>query len=261
MNQNFQKIIEAAKSGGEVLKKYFGEELKTEQKSTVADFRTKADKESEEAILKILLEHFPDYNILAEESGSKDNGSEYTFVIDPLDGTNNFVLGIPYFSVTIALLKHDETIFSVIHNPIINQIYWAEKHKGAFCGDTKIKVGIETAIIKSTVAYSPSYALGSSKQSGDIIKNLICIKKVKRVSLNWCPTLDFCLLALGKIESIINNNNEVYDYIAGKLIAKEAGAVITDFKGQEQKDKDSVFVASNNEVIHGEVLEIVKGSA
>lgn len=258
MTQDFQKIIEAAKNGGEILKKYFGEELKTEQKSTAADFRTKADKESEATILKILSENFPDYNIFAEEGGSKDNGSQFTFVIDPLDGTNNFVLGIPNFSVTIALLKNDETIFSVIHNPITDQTYWAEKGKGAFLKNKKIQVGTEEDITKSSITYSCSYALGNSEHAGSIIKNLICKKKVKRTLTNWCPTFDFCLLASGKIESIINDDNEVYDYIAGKLIAKEAGAIITDFKGGEQKDRDSVFVASNNEVIHREILEIVR---
>ncbi|MFH1565531.1 MAG: inositol monophosphatase [bacterium] len=258
MTQDFEKIIQAAQSGGEILKKYFGEELKIEQKTTAADFRTKVDKESEETILNILSKYFPDYNIFAEESGKKDNGSEYTFVIDPLDGTNNFVLGIPYFSVTIALLKNDETIFAVIHNPITGQTCWAEKGKGAFLQGKKIKVGVEKNITKSSVVYSCSYALSNSEQTGNIIKNLKCVKKVKRVLTNWCPTFDYCLLAFGKIESIINDDNEIYDYIAGKLIAKEAGAVVTDFKGREQKDKDSVFVASNNEVIHKEVLEIVR---
>ena len=258
MNQEYKKIIEATQSGGAILKKYFGQNLEIEEKTMASDFRTKADQESEIAILEVLNKHFPDYNIHAEESGVDDKKSDYTFVIDPLDGTNNFVLGIPYFSSTISLLKGDETIFAVIYNPILDQLYWAEKGAGAFCNEKKINVNNEDSIKKTSAVYTCSYALSESDSSKDIMNKLMYRLKVKRTLTNWCPTLDYCLLASGRIEAIINNNDEIYDYIAGKLICKEAGAKITDFKDNlDNNDKNGFFLASNGTKIHDTLLKII----
>ena len=100
MNINYKEtLIEAAHAGGEILKKYFGQTLNLIEKSTASDFKTEADIGSERAILTILRNKFPKYNIHSEEEGKFDNGSEYTIIVDPLDGTNNFVLGIPNFSL------------------------------------------------------------------------------------------------------------------------------------------------------------------
>src|SRR3989338_4878503 len=109
-----QIIIAAAKAGGKIVKKYFGKIQSVEEKSCAWDFRTEADVKSEEVIIKILTSEFPTYNILSEECGLIDNESEYTFYIDPLDGTNNFFIGIPNFSVLIALAKGRETLFGVV---------------------------------------------------------------------------------------------------------------------------------------------------
>ncbi|MBL7159367.1 inositol monophosphatase [Candidatus Microgenomates bacterium] len=256
LSSDLEKIIQAAKSGGQVLRKYFGQDLKIKEKSTAADFVTKADISSEETILKILLQSFPQYNVFTEESDFFDKKSEYTFIIDPLDGSNNFILGIPYFSVAIALLKNNEAILAVIYNPILDNTYYAEKGRGAWLKDKKLRVNNESDIKKASVVYTCNY-----KTPLDYVNCLIKRlneKKVKRILTNWCPTLDFCLLASGKIEAIINNDNEIYDFIAGKLIAREARAQITDFQGnKETNDKNSIFLATNGTEIHEELLQVL----
>ena len=98
MQHMVETTILAAEHGGTIVKNYFGDLLDIEEKTMVSDFRTKADTEAENAILHVLTKNFPQYNILSEEAGFLDHHSEYTFVIDPLDGSNNFVLGIPNFS-------------------------------------------------------------------------------------------------------------------------------------------------------------------
>lgn len=256
MNSHLEKIIEAAKAGGAVLKKYYGESLETTQKTTVSDFRTKADLESEEAILNILTAAFPDYKILSEEKGEIYKDSEYAFVVDPLDGTNNFVLGIPNFSVSIGLLKHDEIIAGVIYVPIVENVYYAEKGQGAYFDGQKLQVNNEADITKASICHNCGYGTDFEQEVG-IVRGLYA-EDAKRVMSNWSPTFDFCMLAAGRVEGIINNNCELYDFAAGKLIVKEAGGLVTDFKGlPETSDKNQKFICSNGTKIHQHLVQIM----
>jgi myo-inositol-1(or 4)-monophosphatase len=257
ISEKYKEIIRAAKAGGEVAKKYFGKSLKLEDKTIPADFRTKADLESEKAILKILEKEFPDYNIFSEEAGELNKNSEYTFIVDPLDGTNNFVLGIPYFSVGIGLMKGTETIFGVVYNPILDNLYFAEKERGAFLNQKKICVNNEEDIRNSSICVVVDYGDKTGLQKKLVIE--LNSMGVKRCLTNWSCLLDFCLLASGKIESIIFHNCPLHDFVPGKLIAKEAGAVITDFDGnKEENHKNNTFLTSNGTKIHREILEVLK---
>lgn len=256
MSRKYEPVIRAALEGGRLLKKYFGRTLAIEEKSLSSDLKTVADKESEDAILRILSENYPKSNILAEESGFQNNDSEHIFVVDPLDGTNNFILTIPYFSSTIALIERNDVVFAVTYNPVLNQIFWAEKDRGAFLGEKRLKVNGENNISKTSVAYTCGYEYKRRKLSTIIFRHLTEECNIKRFLTNWCPTLDYCLLASGKIEAVINNDNEIYDYIAGKLIVREAGGKITDFRGNEEITvKNSIFLATNGTSIHDQLLE------
>lgn len=254
-----ETITEAAVQGGKIVKKYFGETLELERKGSASDFRTKADLESEQAILSVLSAKFPTYNILSEEAGLIDRQSEYTFVVDPLDGTNNFVLGIPNFSVSIGLLKGDKCIAGVIHVPLLDRTYSAEHRQGAFCNGKKISASEETSLENSTIAYTRGYT-SPLQFEVDLLQKLGTgdARQYKRYLINWSPAFDYCLLASGKIESVINDDNELYDYAAGKIIAREAGAIITDFSGMEQNDrKTSKFIACNSQEIHNKILGLL----
>lgn len=258
MEEKYQKIIEAAKAGGQVLRHYFGQDLDIEQKSMPADIRTKADLESEEAVLKILKKEFPNYNIHSEEDGETDNGSEYTFVIDPLDGSHNFITGLGNFSVAIALLKNGVLEFGVVYNPILDRAYYAQKGQGAFLNGRAIKVNDNKNIKEICISYTASYG-HDSEEYGEFMKQLE-ILDAKRVFYNWSVAMDFCHLASGKMEAIINNGCEVYDYLAGKIIAKEAGAVILDFDGQEEQDEnnDKFIIANNMEIAQAMLATVNK---
>ena len=256
MNINIESIIQAATSGGEVIKKYFGKALDIEEKSMAADFRTRADTESEKAILHILRKKFPEFNILSEESGFIDNKSEYTFIIDPLDGSNNFVLGIPDFSVSVGLIQGKKAILGVIHIPLLNHTYYAQEATGAYLHNKRLQVNKESDIKKSTVSYTCGY--NNSQEYFESLGHKLHEIKVKRMLYFWSPAVEYCLLASGKLEAIINNKNEIYDYTAGKVIAREAGALITDFEGKPEKsDKGNTFLASNGTIIHRQLLAII----
>lgn len=251
------KIQEAARAGGGILKKYFGTDLLFNEKSMAGDIVSKADLESEEKILETLEKYFPEYNILSEEIGFKDKKSNYTFVIDPLDGTNNFSLGIANFVVLIALMKDEEVIEAVAYQPILDKLYCASKDEGAFLNGKKIAVNKSCDIDKSTISFTASYDYPTNKYY-KIMRDIEDVG-VKRVMVNWSVGYDFCLLAEGKIEAIVNDGCEIYDYLAGKLIAKEAGAILIDFDGKsETKWKNDKFVAASNNKIADKMLEVVR---
>ncbi len=255
--QDLTNITKAAKAGGMVLRKYFGENVATTEKTAPADFRTKVDVISERAILKVIKQTFPAYNIYAEESGKVNNGSDYTIIIDPLDGTNNFALGIPYFSVCLAVMHEKETIAAVIHNPVTKQTFHAQKGQGAFMNQAPLRVSKVSSLKKASLAYVSSYKMSDRPTESRILKNIL-ISHVKRAMTNWSPAMDMCLLAQGRLDVYINNRCEIYDYAAGKLIAQEAGAQITDLKGQPEKnDLNDRFVISNGTRLHKEVLKLV----
>jgi myo-inositol-1(or 4)-monophosphatase len=257
MNPDIQKMIAAARAGGAVLKNYFGQSLETIEKSMASDFRTKADLESEEAVLGMLIADFPDYNIYSEEMGRVDKHSDYTFVVDPLDGTNNFSLGIPNFSVSVGLMKGEELVAGVIYAPMIDQVFSAVKGQGAFQDGIRLHVSRESTMQRSTLSNCCSYST-PPPQATQRVKELY-ERGAKRVTNNWSPAFDFCLLANGRLEGMIVRDIELYDFAAGKLIALEAGATCTDFQGQpEPTDKNIRFVMSNGTAIHNILLEIAQ---
>jgi myo-inositol-1(or 4)-monophosphatase len=257
MDIDINKIIKAAKAGGAVLKKYYGASLETVQKTTASDFRTKADIESEAAILAILAAEFPVFNIFSEEQGETDKKSDYTFFVDPLDGTNNFVLSIPNFSVSVGLFHKDEIVASVVYSPLVDRVYHAQKGRGAYFDGQKLRVNKESDIRKATVCHNCNYGHFTEEQKA--VRGLYA-QAIKRAMTNWSPAFDLCLLASGRVEVIINNDSEVYDFAAGKLIAREAGALITDFQGRpEINDRNRKFIASNGTDIHKHIVAVMAG--
>ncbi len=254
---NLKPVISAAESGGEVLRRYFGKTLAQVEKSNAADIRTSADLDSEAAIIRSLKSSFPKYNVLSEEAGLLGNKSDYMFVIDPLDGSNNFVLGIPNFAVSIGLMRGNRIIAGVIYQPVIDEMYYAQAGQGAFLGNRRLHVSSEGDMARATISYTCGY-INSARYEETLVRELHN-KRVKRIIENWCPSHEFCLLAAGRIEAIVNNKNELYDCCAGKIIAKEAGARITTFDGKPERDEhSSTFLATNGTGIHGKMLKVIR---
>ncbi len=251
------KIEKAARVGGEVLRKYFGESLEQKVKSTLADIKTRADEESEEAIFNSLSVDFPMAGFFLEERGAIEVEREMKFVVDPLDGTNNFVLGLPNFAVSIALYKKEKLIAGVVYNPILDRMYSAVLGEGATVNGKKIVINEINNLAQCTVSCMFGYINSDDYRNG-LFRKLDELE-VKRTLTNWSVAIDLCLLAEGKIEAAINNNTDIYDFSAGKLIAKEAGAKITNFEGElETDDKNPIFLISNGTKIHQEIMDILK---
>lgn len=258
MQKRFYPIVDAAQRGGKQVKKFFGREFTVAEKTMASDVCTSADLASEKAVITTLEKYFPDHDIYSEEAGMVHKGSKKgIFYIDPLDGTNNFVLGIPYFSTAIVLVENNQTKFAAVYDPVLDLTYWAERGGGAWVGSKKLTVSREHDIERSTVAYAAGYTTPTK-----IIVSMmgrLRSREVKRVTTNWSPALDFCALASGRIEVIVNLNDQLYDYLGGKLICHEAGAVVSTFSGKLQsKETDGNFIIANRFETHREIVKVLR---
>src|SRR3989344_9171304 len=150
------KFLEVAKEAsieaGKIVKKYSQTEHTFHNKGHFANFATQADLESEAKIIEIITKNFPEHNIIAEEGGGGDNNSQYTWAIDPIDGTIPFVSGFPVYSVSIGLLKNNQPFLGVINQVGTDELYWAEKGKGSFVNGQKISVSKNDKLSDSLVA-------------------------------------------------------------------------------------------------------------
>ena len=256
LESNFEEINQAIRAAGSVLMELFGKQLERTYKSTSADFRTQADIAAEKLIIAAIEKAYPEYNISAEEHGQIDKGSDYTFVIDPLDGTNNFVLGIPAFVTNVALLEGRETVHGIVHHPVTGDTYHASKGEGAFLNGKPIRVSEVDGEENATVSYYCNYTTPKSRVV--YFKSTLLELGLQRSLDLWAPGFCFCALASGRLEAVINDGTELYDYAAGRLIALEAGARISDFAGDWTDGTDTdTFLMSNGTTIHETLLDRV----
>ena len=257
MKQGYKNIIRAVEKSGEIVLSYFGKSLITQSKGAPLNFVTEADLQSEKNLIQAVKKEFPTYNIQSEEAGFIDNKSDYSFIMDPLDGTINLKKGIPYFSVTLALLKNDEAIFTVTNNPVTKQTFYALRGRGAYLNGRRIRVNKVKNFAETIASYSCGWQTPRSR-ARDLMKKLNRLG-INRVLTNWAPVFDFCLLASGKIEAMICYNNELHDFVGGLLLVREAGGKITDYDGNPLKnDRANTFLMTNGTSIHNKIINIFK---
>ncbi len=218
----------AALAGGAILRSYFGRELEAREKRG-DDLVTEAYLAAEETILAILRSACPDFGLYSEERGEVRAESELVWVVDPLDGTNNFVLGIPQFGVSVSLLRGWEPVLGVVYHPVAERLWEAASGGGASCDGVPLSPARGADLRRATVAYVQGYPVG--RERGEAVQRPLR-DAAKRVLTSWAPSLDWCLLAEGKVAAVVSVESEQEDLFAGALIAREAGALLTDFRGE-----------------------------
>ncbi len=247
-------IISAAKEGGKILKEYFRKEygIRYKEEQKLSSIVTDADIACEKKIFQILKKKFPEYNILSEETGVEERGSAYTWIIDPLDGTQNFVLGLPEFGVAIALAKGKEVIMSVLYFPIFDELYFAEKGKGAFLNEKKISVSNVDTFSKATISLNFESAVKRGNYSLDLPIFLKC-----RVYTTRCAIFFASFVASGKFDGSVVMGLFPWDVAATSLLVTEAGGKVTGING-EPFDYSLGDLVASNEKIHDTLLSFVK---
>lgn len=225
---------QAAREAGAYLKERFSQQLIPDLESH-NDVKLPEDKESERRIIEVLHRHFPTHTIYSEEIGTVQREGEYHWIIDPLDGTNNYFIGYPYFSVSIALQHAGDIVLGVVYNPISEQLFWAEKGKGAYLNGQRLSVNKRTELRKAVGTYIRGRDSVTKEQELEYTRPFAL--QTKRVMRNIAPALDWCMLAHGWIDYIVMQRSGIMDVAAGILIAREAGATITDWEENPYRDQ------------------------
>ena len=257
MTNTFKKTaIAAAKSTGALLKKNIGNAHRIEFKGAI-DIVTEMDRKAEDLIMKIIKNKFPEHGILTEESLEQKSDSEYRWIIDPLDGTTNYSHGFPVFCVSIALEKSGEgIILGVVYNPMLNELFTAEKNKGAYLNNKKIKVSDIKELTKSLLATGFPYDIRTSRDN-NIAHFTNFAVRAQAIRRAGSAALDMCYVACGRIDGFWEMKLKPWDTAAAWLIIKEAGGMVTDFNGKEFSFYSSETLASNG-LIHDEMLKTLQ---
>ena len=218
------------------------------------DFVTKTDKKVEKIIIEELEKARPKYGFVAEESGERKNESEFNWIIDPIDGTSNFMHGIPHFAISIALEKNGEIISGIVCDPIKNEMFYAEKGRGAYLNNRRIRVSSRKNLEEVIGLYGcpPMLKVDGNKFFEQIKKASTKIHKLRNYG---SAALDFTYVASGRADFAWYDHLNYWDYAAGKIILLEAGGTITDFSGKSFIKQKETFIS--NSYIHDEVLKIL----
>ena len=249
--------IAAAKEAGKIHKKYFLGDFKVVTKSSPFDLLTIADIKAEQAILCVIKEYFPGHNFLAEEQSYDKTDSEYTWIIDPLDGTNNFACGMPIFCASIALMHNHEMNLGVIYDVIHNELFCAQKNQGAFLNGKRIRVSRADTLDKSLLITGFYYSRGE-----EMIETLQTIKRFfhqRIVGLRrlGAAALDLCYIACGRASGFWEFELSPWDFAAGKLLIEEAGGKVTGKSGEKVTITNKSFIVASNGRIHKQMLTIL----
>lgn len=245
--------IKAAKAAGQILSDNFFSSPNVETKSK-HDIVTDTDRKSEKVILQLIKSHFPEHSIIAEESGSHKQLSEYSWYVDPLDGTANFVTGNPYFSVSIALAFKDEIILGIVFNPLLKELYYAEKDKGTYLNGKPINVSTKSKLKDALIASACSMNKKDMKRGLKTIETLALHSC--RVVINFSPALDLCNIARSRIEALVDNGTMPEDHAAGSLIVKEAGGKIQNYDS-DLWDVSKVGIIASNSKLQSSITKIL----
>ncbi len=251
--------IEAAVEAGKFLKYNIGKVKNIERKKgEETNLVTEIDKQSEALIIQKIKQHFPAHDILAEESGSHDMPSEFRWVIDPLDGTTNFTHGFPVFSVSIGVEHNGEMVAGVIYDPNADELFFAEKGRGAFLNGKKIHVSHADTLITSLLVTGFPYNVNTNPDHAveHFVNFLMEGQGVRRLG---SAALDLAYIAAGRLDGYWEVTLHPYDKAAGVLLVKEAGGVVTDFRGNADSIYTPNTLASNGK-IHQHMLAVLTKS-
>ena len=241
ISANLNIMIKASDKASKILIRDFGEleKLQVSNKGP-SDFVTNADLKAEKIIIEELKKARPNYSIISEESGiEKNNDKNNTWIIDPIDGTMNFLHGVPHFAISIALKSDNEIVSGLIFDPIKDEMFFAEKNNGAFFNNHRIRVSKKNQINKCLFAIG-----GKIKRQPDI-----------QYRRSGSAALDIAYVASGRYDGYFQKDLKIWDIAAGIILIKEAGGLINEIDLSKSKKLD---VIASTPDIHQKLLKIIE---
>ncbi|PZQ19139.1 MAG: inositol monophosphatase [Ancylobacter novellus] len=253
-----QVMVQAVTKAGRLLRRDFGEveQLQVSMKGP-GDFVSAADRKAEDALRAELSRARPGYGFLMEESGRIDGTDpDHRWIVDPLDGTTNFLHGLPVFAISVALERAGVLVAGVVFNPVTDELYTAERGGGAFLNDRRIRVAARRDLSDAVVATGIPH-LG--KPAHDRFREELAAvqSKVAGVRRFGSAALDLAMVASGRFDGFWERHLKAWDVAAGIVLVREAGGFVTDAQGHDTMLSSGTIVAGN-EAIHGALQKLVK---
>lgn len=261
-------ITESLKDVSAVARESFGKVVGITKEGDNNQVLTEADLKIGQLLIGKVQSHFPEHNIIDEEAGVMDRKSNFTWVIDPIDGTSNFANGVPLYGIMLGLLKDDVPVAGGLALPAFFEIYAAEKGKGAYCNSEKIDIPRETDLRKTLVAYGIDSHGENPKLTRDecaLLAEIILNVRNIRISNS---VFDTAMVIKGHYGAFLNRTSKIWDNVAQQIIIEEAGGVYTDFFGNRidysnallRTEENFTFFASSPG-IHAQLLKVIKSQS
>ena len=248
----------AADEAGKILKALFGRVENISKKGEI-DIVTEADIQSEEAVIDIIRNEFPQDSILSEEAGEDKHGPERVWIIDPLDGTTNFAHGFPFFGVSIALEVKNKVVLGIVFNPVMGELFEAVRGDGAYLSGKPIYVSNIKSLNDALLGTGFPYSI--HEDSKDVIILLQgMIVKAQGIRRAGAAAIDLCYVAAGRLDGFWEQGLKPWDTAAGSLILQEAGGQAGDFSGGPYSPYQETIIAGNPSVYRA-MLEVIEYSS
>jgi len=255
---NINVIIKACRKAAKVLIRDFGEieNLQVSLKGP-GDFVTLSDKNVEKILIEELQKARPSYSILSEEIGEIKNDKEFKWIIDPIDGTSNFLHGIPHFGISVGLEHMEEIVCGIIYDPIKDEMFAAEKGNGSYMNNQRIRVSSRSKL-KDCIIFTGGPKYGSADRELSMEEyNKFSSKVLIPIRKLGSGALDMAYVAAGRCDGFWSRNLNYWDIAAGIILVKEAGGFVTDFKGKNDYILNKSILVTNSR-INKEMIEILK---
>lgn len=249
-------LLEATKEAGRIIHNYFEGTFKIENKDSINNLVTEVDKLSETKVIEVIKKYYPDHAIISEEIGELKKDSPYQWIIDPIDGTVNFAHGIPICCVSIALKHNDDLLLGAVYNPMMNELFFAEKGKGASLNGMPISVSgkkdFKTACLVTGFPYKwPNKGEHPINVFERFILEGLPVRRLGSAAI------DLCWVACGRFDGFWEYHLNAWDIAAGYLIVQEAGGKVTNFDGDPYNVFDKETLATNGH-IHDDMLNLIR---
>lgn len=254
MASEISAAIQAGRRAGEILRNQFSKPHQEIYKGTI-DIVTEMDREAENLIYAMLKREFPTYDFLGEESRASSRCQVTKWIVDPLDGTTNYARGYPFFNVSIALEKKGEVVVGVVYNPILDEMFMAEKGSGAQLNGSPIRVSQTAELEKSLLASGFPYDAWSNP-ANNCKEWERFIKRVISLRCDGSAALDLCHVAAGRLDGYWEWGLEAWDMAAGALIVEEAGGVVSLTSGASFTPYKRSILATNGK-LHEQMMQIL----
>ncbi len=253
---NERYLTQVAKGAGKILLKYLNKKHSVSIKADTS-IVTEADKAAEKYILKKISTDFPNCSIISEESGEFVGREELVWLIDPLDGTSNYAHNFPWFSVSIGLWSHGKPLMGVVYHPVLDELFYAEKGKGAYLNGKRIRVSETKKLSEALLTTGFYYSRGAT-----LAQEMKLFWKMNELALGvrrpGSAALDLAYVACGRFDAFWERGLSVWDVAAGYLLVEEAGGKLTDYKGKPATLAGAEVVATNKS-LNGQIVSITKG--